>query len=451
MRRPFAELPASLAGSILLQPLHERRHAALLATGRVWKTHVPASSAADQVVISYGADPGHELVWSWRTRPDVEKTVLRIMPARYEAAEIAGEHDPDLTGMRIGRGTSSLVRSPSVLNDPVVRRHVVSMTDLAPDTTYSIRLGDGSPGGWGTWRTAKTGGADAGRIEFLYMGDAQTGLEGWGRRLDDGLSQASRHRVHSPGRRPGRPGQRADQLGPLLPPAPRRSFERIPVMPCVGNHEYLGRRPPALSLVLHSAAEWTLRHRLRTGLSVRVGLAFFAVLDSTLAVSDTCAARLQAQWLDQALGRSHATWKFVMFHHPVYPSHPWRDTAVLRELWVPVFDKHQVDMVLQGHDHAYLRTYPMRGHHPVSSDEKGTTYIISVAGDKFCDQEPRDYIEVGFTKTSTYQTIEIDEVENRLTYRAWTDLGEVVDRLEIRKPRSTGVREIAGGNPALTR
>ena len=41
-------------------------------------------------------------------------------------------------------------------------------------------------------------------------------------------------------------------------------------------------------------------------------------------------------------------------------------------------------------------------------------------------------------ETSTYQTIEIDDVENRLTYRAWTDAGEVVDRLEITKPRPRG-------------
>ena len=27
---------------------------------------------------------------------------------------------------------------------------------------------------------------------------------------------------------------------------------------------------------------------------------------------------------------------------------------------MPIFDKHHVDLVLQGHDHAYLRTYPLR-------------------------------------------------------------------------------------------
>jgi len=65
------------------------------------------------------------------------------------------------------------------------------------------------------------------------------------------------------------------------------------------------------------------------------GSAFFAALDSTLAVSDPRVARLQAEWLDAVLSGSRAHWKFVMFHHPVYPSHPSRDNPELRRAWAP--------------------------------------------------------------------------------------------------------------------
>ena len=140
-----------------------------------------------------------------------------------------------------------------------------------------------------------------------------------------------------------------------------------------------------------------------------------------------------------------------MFHHPVYPSHPWRDTPALREHWVPIFDKHHVDLVLQGHDHAYLRTYPMRGNSPVVTPEEGTIYVVSVAGDKFCEQAAREYIEVGFTATSTYQTIEIDDNEHRLTYRAWTDSGEVADRAVITKPGPGSPPRVAGRELSPTR
>ena len=182
LSRPFAAIPAPLQGAVLLQPFHDRRHSAVLASGRVWKTRVPSGDSPDQVTIAYGTDPARDLVWDWRTAPTTRETCLRILPARYEAAENDIHMDPDLTGLRVVAGTSTLVRSANLLNDPVIRRHVVSVGDLSPDTTYLYSLKAGGEG-WGPWRTAKTGRTVPGRLEFLYMGDAQTGLEDWGKRL----------------------------------------------------------------------------------------------------------------------------------------------------------------------------------------------------------------------------------------------------------------------------
>jgi hypothetical protein len=430
---PFAEIPAELAGAILLQPLRSNRHATLLATGQVWKTHVPSSAHPDQVTIAYGADPSSELAWSWRTEPGVQGTALRIVPARYEAAESDSHPRYDIQGAWTVTGSSTLVRSPNVLNDPMIRRHIVTARGLVSDTTYLYALGDGTPEGWGPWRTAKTARKRPGRIEFLYMGDAQTGLECWGRRL------VTAYRRH--------PGLEFVLLaGDLVDRGNERTnwdhfflraeeiFERIPVMPCAGNHEYLNCGPRLYRAFFPLPPNGPPGIEPGLVYKFEVGSAFFAILDSTLAVSDSRQAKKEAKWLDEALSETHATWKFVMFHHPVYPSHPSRDNPELRHLVVPVFDKHHVDMVLQGHDHAYLRTYPMRADCPVSSSTQGTIYVVSVAGDKYYEQAPYRYTEVGIARTSTYQTIEIDDVENRLTYRAWNDEGDAVDRLEIKKP-----------------
>jgi hypothetical protein len=81
LHRPFAQIPTELDGAILLQPFHDRRHSALLANARVWKSRVPSSNKPDQVTIAYGGDPAHELVWSWRTAPTVQETAIRILPA----------------------------------------------------------------------------------------------------------------------------------------------------------------------------------------------------------------------------------------------------------------------------------------------------------------------------------------------------------------------------------
>jgi hypothetical protein len=447
--RPFASIPAKLEGAVLLQPFHDRRHSALLARGRVWKTRVPSGESADQVTISYGSDPGHELVWSWRTAPGFDRTSLRIVPARFEAGENDTRLDPDLTGMRLVEGDSTLVRSPNLLNDPVIRRHVVIVGDLSPDTTYLYSLKAGKDV-WSPWRTAKTGKSSTGRLEFLYMGDAQTGLQDWGRRL---FTAFRRH-----------PGIEFLMLaGDLVDRGNERTnwdhlflraeeiFERIPVMPCVGNHEYLDMGPRLYQSFFALPQNGPAGVAAGLVYHFEVGSAFIAVLDSTLAVSDDREARRQAVWLDEALHHTRAEWKLVMFHHPVYPSHPWRDAPALREHWVPVFDKYRVDLVLQGHDHAYLRTYPMRGHRRTSTGEPGTVYVVSVAGDKFCDQAQRDYIEVGFTDTSTYQTIEIDDRTHRLTYRAWTDSGDVADRFVLTHPGAVEPSAFAGRERAPIR
>jgi hypothetical protein len=431
--RPFAWLPPHLENSLLLQPLHDRRHAAMLAKGRVWKTHVPSDALPDQVAISFGTDPCHELVWSWRTSSSARDTAIRVVPARFEAAENDSRNQPDLTGMRLVRGESRLVRSPDLLNDPVIRRHHVKVGGLLPDTTYLYSLGDGTSQGWGPWRMVKTGRPHSERIEFLYMGDAQTGLEDWGRRLTTAFR---RH-----------PGVDFIMLaGDLVDRGNERTnwdhfflraeaiFERVPLMPCVGNHEYLDMGPRLYRSFFELPPNGPVGVAPGLVYQFETGDAFFGVLDSTLAVSSPREARRQAEWLDEALAHTRARWKFVMFHHPVYPSHTSRDNPIVREFWVPVFDKHHVDMVLQGHDHAYLRTHPMRADRAVATFDEGTIYVVSVSGDKFYDQEPRHYTEVGLTRTSTYQTIEIDNVENRLTYRAWTDAGKIVDNLTISKP-----------------
>ena len=53
-------------------------------------------------------------------------------------------------------------------------------------------------------------------------------------------------------------------------------------------------------------------------------------------------------------------WIIVYFHHPMYTSptkHP--SDILLRDTYHPLFDQYGVDLVLQGHNHNYQRSYPM--------------------------------------------------------------------------------------------
>ena len=80
--------------------------------------------------------------------------------------------------------------------------------------------------------------------------------------------------------------------------------------------------------------------------------------------------------------------------------------------------KYHVDVALQGHDHAYLRTYPMKAGKPVESPADGTIYLVSVSGTKFYGQGDFDYKAFGLTNTSCYQVLDIQMGGDRLVYRA---------------------------------
>ena len=81
----------------------------------------------------------------------------------------------------------------------------------------------------------------------------------------------------------------------------------------------------------------------------------------------------------------------------------------------------------------------MRGHRRVGTPALGTIYLMAVSGDKFVDHTERGYVELGRTGVSTYQTFEIDPQSNRLTFRAWTEDGTIVDELSIAKAPRTEV------------
>ena len=113
--RPFERLPDELVGSVMLQPAHAARHATLLATGRVWKTHVASAPQPDQVAMSFGAETGRELVWTWRTSPEVVSSAVRIVRATAEADADAARrccpHRGGGLGLRRTSRTCSTIRS----------------------------------------------------------------------------------------------------------------------------------------------------------------------------------------------------------------------------------------------------------------------------------------------------------------------------------------------------
>lgn len=84
----------------------------------------------------------------------------------------------------------------------------------------------------------------------------------------------------------------------------------------------------------------------------------------------------QSEWLGAALAaaRPAHTWIIASYHRPAYSSvRSMQDGASRRQNWVPLFEEHDVDLVLESHDHALKRTVPIRN--GAADMENGVTYI----------------------------------------------------------------------------
>ena len=58
----------------------------------------------------------------------------------------------------------------------------------------------------------------------------------------------------------------------------------------------------------------------------------------------------------------NAKWRIVVMHQDIYGSgldHSDSDGIILRTQLTPIFDANDIDVVLQGHDHSYARTYQL--------------------------------------------------------------------------------------------
>ena len=78
----------------------------------------------------------------------------------------------------------------------------------------------------------------------------------------------------------------------------------------------------------------------------------------------------QLVWLEQELSRSDAAWKVVFGHHPIYSSGRYGSNQIFIKDITPIFQKYGVQLYINGHDHNYERTRPIRG----------VTYLICGAG-----------------------------------------------------------------------
>ncbi len=197
----------------------------------------------------------------------------------------------------------------------------------------------------------------------------------------------------------------------------------IPIVPAIGNHEVTkinGQRVAPFFVPLYGGlfAE-------RTFATLDFGDYLSLVLLDTGHLAPI--AGEQTAWLDRQLaersGRPHL---IVAQHVPSYPSYRAFETTGQhsRENWVPLFERHNVDIVLEHHDHTFKRTHPLKDGR---IDKEGLVFL----GDgswgalrSLRDVESRPYLAAA---ASNYH-VTLHRLEGAQRFHmALTDQGRVVD------------------------
>ncbi len=140
-----------------------------------------------------------------------------------------------------------------------------------------------------------------------------------------------------------------------------------------------------------------------------VGLVSLDADDVSYAIPANCgySGGAQTAWLERRLAefRSRADIDFVV----VYFHHSTHTTCVsdgaeggAQDLWGPLFDRYRVDLVLNGHNHVYERTDPIRaGRSAVVAETgsvidpatAGTTYVVAGGGNSVYSLSAKDTYE----------------------------------------------------------
>jgi hypothetical protein len=411
--RTLTEVPKDLTGQIMIRgDENKRRSAKLIDIFRA--TDYVSTTTPDQVVLTWADDPKTTQTVQWRTSTKVDTGAVRFRTKSGGAWKTA-------------KAETTLLTSHNTVNDPLAHRHTATMRGLEPATTYAYAVGDGSEKGWQTpaeFTTAPDGDVP---FKFIYMGDAQNGLDTWGNLIQKAhVDEPDMAFYIMAGDLINRGNERDDWDSFFYNSA--GIFDRKQLVPAIGNHEDQGDRGPWMYLELFDLPDngpKTITNE--RAYSYEYGNALFVVLDSQESPAK------QTAWLEEQLKNSDKTWKIMIYHAPMYSSGADRDNPRVRAAWGPLFDKYHVDLALQGHDHAYLRTYPMYNEKPVSSPKEGTIYIVSVSGTKYYDQGDFDYTEFGMTNVSTYQVLDIEIEGNKLSYKAYDINGDVRDQFVIEK------------------
>lgn len=359
--------------------------------------------------LSTEGDPSNSITISWKTRINTDTSSVQ-----YGITNEYGE---------TSFGKSFIYHIASEM------LHQVKIENLSPDTLYHYRVGD-NIAGWSKDLTFRTAPVKSKNFTFTVYGD-----QGTSKISKQNVAQISKIKpvfhIHTGdlSYSNGFPSV-WDYWFDLIEPISSYSL----YFPTIGNHEFEG----GLSLYLE---QFALPNNERW-YSFNWGNTHFVSIEINSELIDDGD---QYEWLIDDLSKTSKdndiNWIIVFFHYPPYSSGEKNPGIVnLRSDLLPILELYNVDLVLNGHDHIYQRTFPLKNSTVTSTDEDkyvdptGIIYVVTGGGGKSLYDlvNPEPYWSA--YRESIYHFLSISINGNYLHLKAIkTGDGSIIDDFQIIK------------------
>jgi hypothetical protein len=309
-----------------------------------------------QIHLGLTGDPRTSMVVSWRTKDETTAA----------------------TTIRYGKGTAldqtaqgiTFAYQADISGNTIDRMHEAHLCGLTPDTTYSYQVGSVEPNGTEhfsptySFRTAPDVAADpSAQVTIAVVGDCRGAYDVWGQIVAD-LQAKTPDLVLFTGD--------MVELGPIQSDwdafftAAEPLLTKVPMVSALGNHE---------ANVVNYYAQLALPGD-EEDFSLDYGPAHIDVLNDTPPDVAEITGKAKTFLMTDLAAHASAPWKLAMHHRALYSSSTHGSQVDLQQAWGPIYDQYGVDFVLNGHDHDYERSKPIKGGQVQATMADGTVYLV---------------------------------------------------------------------------
>ncbi|MFU0782375.1 MAG: 3',5'-cyclic AMP phosphodiesterase CpdA [Thermoanaerobacterium thermosaccharolyticum] len=389
-----------------------------------------ATNLPDQIRLTWTQDPTTTQTITWRTDTTVN------------SGQVQYGKDPLLKDAKTIDAT--VQKFSSDLGDMNI--HSATLTDLEPETKYYYRVGYGN--NFSSIYSFTTEAKDTNSFKFLIFGDSQSGIATdpqygpWKTTIQNAYKANKDAKFFINVGDLVEIGQMYSHWNNWFDAA-KGVIDTIPEMPVEGNHETYQSANYNLAKPKDFVSQFPVPQNGPDGLKGQVysfdyGNAHIVMLNSQEDEEKSVSGDIleaQKAWLDKDLSSTNKTWKIVFFHKTPYYNKATRSNEQIKAAFQPIIDKYHVDVVFNGHDHGYSRTYPIKNDQYVKSPAYGTVYVVAGrSGNKYYPDLSQKVWDAFFYDPQDQPNYIVATINgNTLTIKAVKQDGTPIDTYSITK------------------